>query len=130
VPVAVAGFDYLDRDPPDRFALTPGLVDALRTRVPQGGTVFSDLATSYRIAAYAPVYVAAAPPAHVADTTNNRPYERRKDVTEFLRTHNVRIVRRYGAGWIVIARRRFDITLPLPRAYQDERFVLYRVTRT
>jgi hypothetical protein len=129
LPVAVAGFDYLQRDPPDRFALTPGLVDALNTRVPQGGTVFSDLATSYRIAAYAPVHVAAAPPAHVADTTENHPYDRVKDVTEFLRTRNLRIVRRYGAGWVVIAKRRFDLTLPLPRAYQDERFVLYRVTR-
>jgi hypothetical protein len=128
LPVAVAGFDYLQRDPPDRFALTPGLVDALRTRVPPGGTVFSDLATSYRIAAYAPVHVAAAPPAHVADTTANHPYERVKDVTEFLRTRNLRIVRRYGAGWVVVARRRFNLTLRLPRAYQDDRFVLYRVT--
>ncbi len=128
-PIAVAGFDYIQRDPPDRYAVTPGLVDALRTRVPPGGTVFSDLATSYRIAAYAPVHVAAAPPAHVADTTNNRPYERRKDVIEFFRTRNVRIPRGYGAGWIVIAKRRFNLPLQLPRAYEDGRFVLYRVTR-
>jgi hypothetical protein len=50
-------------------------------------------------------------------------------VTEFLRTSNLRIVRRYGAGWVVVAKQRFKLTLPLPRAYQDERFVLYRVTR-
>jgi hypothetical protein len=57
----------------DGHALTPGLVAALRTKVPRGAVVFADLETSYRIAAYAPVYVAAAPPAHVADTGKNRP---------------------------------------------------------
>ena len=44
----------------------------------EGDVVFSDLETSYRIAAEAPVYVAAAPPSHVADTEENRPYERRR----------------------------------------------------
>ena len=46
--------------------------------VPKGAVVFSDLETSYRIAAEAPVYIAAAPPGHVADTEKNRPYERRE----------------------------------------------------
>jgi uncharacterized protein DUF6541 len=126
-PIAVAGMDYLERDAPDRFALTPGLIDALRTRVPPKAVVFSDLATSYRVAAYAPVHVAAAPPAHVADTTRNRPYERRRDLIEFLRTSNLAIPRRYGAGWIVVPKRRFDLALDLPRVYEDRRFVLYRL---
>jgi hypothetical protein len=129
LPIAAAGMDHLHRDAPDRFALTPGLVEALRTIVPPRDIVFSDLATSYRIGAYAPVYVAAAPPAHVADTTENRPHERRLDVIEFFRTRRLAIPRRYTADWIVVAKRRFDLPLTLPRVYEDERFVLYRLAR-
>jgi hypothetical protein len=128
-PVAAAGFDYAKPDDPDRFRLTPGLVQALRTQVPERDIVFSDLATSYRVGAYAPVYVAAAPPAHVADTAQNRPYERRKAVIEFFRTGDLAIPRRYGAEWIVINTRRFDLPLDLVRAYQDDRFILYRLPR-
>jgi hypothetical protein len=128
-PVAAAGFDYARPDEPDRFALTPGLIEALRTQVPKRDVVFSDLATSYRIGGYAPVYVAAAPPAHVADTVENRPYERRQDVVEFFRTGSLAIPRRYGAEWIVINTRRFDRPLNLIKAYEDDRFVLYRLPR-
>ena len=46
--------------------------------MPKGSTVYSDLETSYRIAATAPVYIAAAPPGHVADTKENDPYARRR----------------------------------------------------
>jgi hypothetical protein len=126
-PIAAAGFDYAKPDDPDRFALTPGLIEVLRTEVPQRDVVFSDLATSYRVGAYAPVYVVAVPPAHVADTVQNRPYERREDVIEFLRTRDLRIPRAYGAAWIVVNTRRFDLPLDLPKAYQDDRFVLYRL---
>ncbi len=48
-PVGLAGFVYLKQDDPDRFSLTPGLVQALRTEVPERDVVFSDLETSYRI---------------------------------------------------------------------------------
>jgi hypothetical protein len=126
-PVAAAGFDYARPDDPDRFALTPGLIEALREDVPKRDVVFSDLATSYRIGAYAPVYVAAAPPAHVADTVKNYPYGRREDVIEFFRTGDLSIPRRYGAEWIVIATRRFDRPLDLSVAYRDDRFTLYRL---
>jgi hypothetical protein len=126
-PVAAAGFDYARPDTPDRFALTPGLIEALRMDVPERDVVFSDLATSYRIGAYAPLYVAAAPPAHVADTVQNRPYERRLDVIEFFRTGDLSIPRRYGAEWIVINTRRFDRPLDLPKLYEDDRFILYRL---
>jgi hypothetical protein len=128
-PVGLAGLTYLQRDDPDRLRLTPGLVQALRTKVPAKDVVFSDLETSYRIEAYAPVYVSAAPPAHVADTKDNYPYERRKDVVKFLRSGSVAIPRRYHANWIVVAKRRFDLKLDLPKAYSDSRFDLYRVTR-
>jgi hypothetical protein len=126
-PVGLAGLAYLDQDPPDRFRLTPGLVQALRTEVPKRGVVFSDLETSYRIEGYAPVYVVAAPPAHVADTTENRPTQRRKAVIDFLRTGDLAIPRRYHAGWVVVARRRFKLDLHLPKVYEDPRFVLYRL---
>jgi hypothetical protein len=128
-PIGLAGLAYLHRDDPDRLRLTPGLVEALRTKVPVRGVVFSDLETSYRIEAYAPVYVSAAPPAHVADTKDNYPYERREDVIRFLHSGSVAIPRRYHAGWVVVAKRRFDLKLDLPKVYSDPRFDLYRVTK-
>jgi hypothetical protein len=126
-PVALAGFAYLEQDDPDRFRLTPGLVQALRTKVPARDVVFSDLETSYRIEAYAPVYVSAAPPAHVADTKDNYPRKRRDAVVRFLNRGGLAIPRRFHAGWIVVANRRFDLKLDLPKAYQDSRFTLYRL---
>jgi hypothetical protein len=115
----------------DRVAspLTQQLVDALRTHVPAGGVVFSDLETSYRIGAAAPVYVAANPPAHVADTTDNRPRERRADVMAFFRGGDLAIPRRYGAGWLVVDRSRFDVMPDLPVVERDGRFTLYRLQR-
>lgn len=56
--------------------LTPGLIDAVRREVRAGEVVLADPETSYWLAAYAPVYVAVAPPAHVGDTAKNRPYDR------------------------------------------------------
>ncbi|MDX6503002.1 MAG: hypothetical protein QOE29_127, partial [Gaiellaceae bacterium] len=109
----------------DGHALTPGLVQELRTTVPRGAIVFADLETSYRIAAYAPVYVAAAPPAHVADTGKNRPHQRRAAVLRFLRTGDLAIPRRYHAGWLVVARG--GPSVKLPPVYADSRFKLYRL---
>ena len=111
-----------------QVAQVPGLVHALRTEVRPGAVVFSDLETSYRIEGYAPVYVAAAPPAHVADTKQNAPEHRRKAVIDFLSSGSLAIPRRYHAGWIVVAKRRFDLVLPLPKAFEDGRFALYRLS--
>ncbi len=100
LPVAVHGMREWEKPPGPRVPLTPGLREALGD-LPEGTVVFSDLETSYRIAALAPVYVAAAPPAHVADTEDNRPYARRRDVMRFLRTGDLEIpreVRRQLAG--------------------------------
>jgi hypothetical protein len=128
-PVGLAGFAYLKQDEPDRFRLTPGLVHALRTQVPARDVVFSDLETSYRIEGYAPVYVSAAPPGHVAETKDNYPKKRSDAVIRFLNGGSVSIPRRFHADWIVIANRRFDLKLDLPKAYEDSRFTLYRVSR-
>lgn len=108
--------------------LTAGLVEALRERVPAGEVVFSDLETSYRIAASAPVYVAANPPAHVADTHANRPYRRREDVTRFLRTGDLSIPRGYRARWLVIDSRRTQRRPALPVVYRDARYALLRLS--
>lgn len=128
VPVAVAGFSGWGVD--ERLAgkqLSPGLVAALRDRVPERSVVFSDVETSYRVAAFAPVYVAAAPPAHVADTDDNRPYERARDVRRFLRTGDLSIPRRYGAGWLVVDREHFRVRLNRRPLHRDDRYSLYRL---
>jgi hypothetical protein len=108
--------------------LSAGLGEALRREVPEREVVFSDLETSYRIAAFAPVYVAASPPAHVADTSENRPYQRARDVRRFLRTGSLAIPRRYGAGWLVVDRRHYDVPAGLsPPVHRDGRYSLYRL---
>ncbi|MFL5935511.1 MAG: hypothetical protein ACJ76U_01600 [Gaiellaceae bacterium] len=129
LPVAVHGFTRWDPVASvDPRALTPGLVRALRDDVPPRGVVFSDPATSYRIAAAAPVLIVAAPPAHVADTTQNRPYERRRDVIAFYRSGDLAIPRRYGARWLVIARTEPHPAVGLRPVYRDARFALYRLS--
>jgi hypothetical protein len=129
IPVAVAGFRaWQPRVTQDMYALTPGLVDALRTKVPERTVVYADLETSYRISAYAPVYVANGPPAHVADTTKNRPYERRSDLIRFLNTPNLAIPRDYGARYLVLRRGELErLAGRLPRVYGDSEFVLLRL---
>lgn len=103
LPVAVHGFSHWNEGATqDQYALTPGLVHFLRHDVPARTVVFADLQTSYRIAAYAPVYVANSPPAHVADTKANRPYARRADLRAFMATGDLAIPRRYSAGWLVL----------------------------
>ena len=108
-------------------ALSPGLVEAVRDVVPAGAIVFSDPETSYRLAAFASVYIASAPPGHVADTEANRPYERHRDARRFLATGDLSIPRDYDAEFLVVDRRRQPRSFDLPRLYRDERFTLYRI---
>ena len=127
LPVAVHGFSHWHTAvASDPAALTPGLVRYLRADVPKRAVVFADLETSYRISAYAPLYVAAAPPAHVADTKANRPDRRRADVIAFLRTGDLAIPRRYHAGWLVL--RRGERAQPGGRlVYRDAVFRVLRI---
>jgi len=127
LPVAVHGFSHWSASGAGQQELSAGLLRALRAEVPERAVVFSDPETSYRIVAYAPVYVASAPPAHVADTRANRPYARERDARAFLRSGDLAIPRRYGAGWIVLDRRRTKLELTLPRVYSDARYSLYRL---
>ena len=126
IPVAFHGMREWEKPPGPRVPLTPGLREALQD-LPEGTVVFSDLETSYRIAALAPVYVAAAPPAHVADTEDNRPYARRRDVMRFLRTGDLEIPRKYGANWLVVDRQRSFLRPALPLLDADDRYLLYRL---
>jgi hypothetical protein len=129
LPVAVhAAVNWEPSDARRPSPLTPALVQVLRSELPEGDVVYSDLETSYRIAAFAPVYVAAAPPGHVADTKENRPYVRRRDTRRFFHTGDLSIPRFYGAGWLVIDRNRFELAPDLPVVHRDARFTLYRVS--
>ena len=107
--------------------LTPGLIEALNEEVPEGAVVFSDPETSYGIAAFAPVYVCNGPPAHVADTEANRPYERRDEALRFLESGDLAIPRACGARWLVLDAERSDLEPSLPVVYRDGRFTLYRL---
>ena len=108
-----------------------GLVDYLRRDVPSRAVVFADLETSYRISAYVPVYVCNAPPAHVADTTANRPYARRKDLLRFLRTGSLAIPRSYHAGWLVLRRAHEPVARVEAQGaravYRDASFIVFKL---
>jgi Family of unknown function (DUF6541) len=127
LPTAIHGFTHWDEKPVTGTQLTPGLVQALREQVPGRAVVFSDDDTSYKIAAFAPVYVANALPGHVADTKTNRPYARREDAKRFFRTGDLAIPRSYGATWLVIKTARSKLKPDLPKAYADSEYVLYRL---
>ncbi|MHB8643741.1 MAG: hypothetical protein ACYDA3_12750 [Gaiellaceae bacterium] len=129
LPVAIDGFRaWQPAVSQDAYALTPGLVHALRAEVPKRDVVFADLETSYRIAAAAPVFIANAPPAHVADTRANRPCARRRELLLFLHTGDLGIPRAYGARWLVLRPgQRSELQRRLQRVYADARFALFRL---
>ena len=127
LPIAVHGFaNWSTRYPSDPSALSPGVVRFLREQVPKRAIVYADLETSYRISAYAPVYVANGPPSHVADTQANRPYARRADLLLFLREGSLAIPRSYHAGWLVLVRGE-RIQPGAALVYRDDRFRVYRL---
>jgi hypothetical protein len=128
LPVAAYGLARWTPVPaPPASTLSAGLVHELRTVVTPGAVVYSDQETSYRLAAYAPVYIAVAPPGHVADTKANDPYGRARDGRAFLATGDLAIPERYGADYLVIDRLRVRRSFELPVLYRDARFVLYRL---
>ena len=126
LPIAADTVTTWDRRPgPDE--LTPGLVAALRSEVEPGDVVLADVETSYFAGAQAPVFVAAGPPAHVADTSANRPIERRRDAVRFFRDGDLTVAERYGVDWVIADRRRYpEFRSDLPVAYRDARYTLYR----
>jgi hypothetical protein len=128
VPVVAVGLAKWDPVPtPPRSQLSAGLVQAVREQVPQLAIVYSDQETSFRLAAYAPVYIAVAPPGHVANTVQNRPFERAADARRFLRTGDLSIPAGYGAEYLVVDRLRTRREFDLRELYGDPRFVLYEL---
>ena len=128
LPVVAVGLAKWDPDPaPPASMLSPGLIEAVRSEVPPLAIVYSDHETSYRLAAQAPVYVAVAPPGHVANTVQNRPFERYRDSRQFQRTGDLSIPQGYGAEFLVVDRFRQRRDFELPELYRDPRFVLYRL---
>jgi hypothetical protein len=128
VPVFGGGLlDWNRPGPPEIATLTPGLVAAVRDEIEPGAIVYSDAETSFRLAAYAPVYMAVAPPGHVADTDENRPYERASDSRRFFRTGELAIPRAYDADYVVVDGLRSELALDLPVVYSDDRFTVYRL---
>ncbi len=125
-PIVVVGLAKWDPVPtPPGSLLSPGLIEAMREEVPALATVYSDQETSYRIAAYAPVYIAVAPPGHVANTVQNRPFERAADAREFQRTGDLAIPRRYGAQYLVVDRLRNRREFDLIEIHRDPRYIVY-----
>jgi hypothetical protein len=128
IPVFGGGLlDWRRSDTPEIATLTPGLVADLRDEVAPGTIVFSDSETSFRLAAFAPLYIAVAPPGHVADTEENRPYERASDARRFFRNGDLAIPRSYGAEYVVVDGLRSERELDLPVVYSDDRFTVYRL---
>jgi hypothetical protein len=127
LPVVVAGAAKWTPVESSGLVLPRALVETVRDVVPAGAIVYSDPETGYRLAALAPVYIANAPPGHVADTEQNRPYQRARDARRFLATGDLSIPADYGADYLVVDRRRLRQDFDLPRLYRDERFTLYRL---
>jgi hypothetical protein len=133
LPIAVHGFSHWSTTTTrDRYALSPGLIRFLQHDVPARSVVFADLETSYRVCAFAPVYVVAAPPAHVANTRPNRIRARRAAVLHFFgpRKADLAIPRSWGAGWLVLKRHepvRAVERQGLRPVYEDDRYVVFRL---
>ena len=134
-PVAVAGLSGLTQEaPPSK--LTPGIIEAVSARTAAGDVLLSDPATAYQLAAYAPVYINAAPPGNVASIPKNRETAREADALRFFTRRSLTdperraILDRYEADWIVVDRelgnpegflRQFELV------YEDGRFALYKI---
>jgi hypothetical protein len=71
------------------------------------------------------VYIAVAPPGHVANTVQNEPFERAADARAFIRTGDLAIPRRYGAQYLVVDRLRNRRDFDLIELHRDPRYVLY-----
>ncbi len=129
LPVAVHGYSHWTRPSSARLGLPEKLVSAVHRLVPRGDVVFSDPLTAYELAAFAPIYINAAPTTHVADTRANRPTVRRKDALRFFRDEGpVSLARRYGAHWLLVDRARVGrVSFRLPRVYSGSRYVLYKI---
>ena len=130
LPVAVHGFSHWTPEVKrDRDALTPGLIRFLRGVAPRS-VVFSDLATSYRAIAYAPICAVAVPPTHAANTHPNELMKRRRAVNRFFTHPSLEEPQAWKAQWLVLTRSGPVHAIErdgLRPVYEDEKFVAFRV---
>ena len=124
VPVAVAGLANIERQA-DPNAIPAETAAAVRAITSPGDVVFSDATTAYKIAAYAPVYVNAAPTGHVASSAKNRPRRRRIDSERFFLVplsdaERSELLARYRADWVLV-----DKELRHPESYLDGLRLVY-----
>jgi hypothetical protein len=131
LPVAAHGFSHWTPETKrDRDALTPGLIQFLQRDVPQRSIVFSDLATSYRAIAFAPIYAVAVPPTHAANTYPNELAKRRRAVLRFFTHPSLEEPEAWKAQWLILTRSGPVQTIEndgLRPAYEDDKFVAFRV---
>jgi len=131
LPVAVHGFSHwTPQTTRDRDALTPGLIHFLQRDVLARSIVFSDLATSYRAIAYAPVYAVAVAPTHAANTHPNELAKRRRAVLRFFTHPSLEEPQAWKAQWLILTQSgpvRAIEADGLSPAYQDDKFVAFRV---
>ena len=131
LPVAVHGFsEWTPAVKRDKDALTPGLIRFLQHDVAPRSVLFSDLATSYRATAYAPIYVVGVPPTHAANTRPNELAKRRRGVLRFFTHPSLEEPQAWGAQWLILTRSGPVATIEhdgLRPRYEDHRFVVFRV---
>jgi len=129
IPVAVHGYSDWSAPPSARTPLSPQVAGALAQRLPERAVVFTDPQTGYELVAALPVYVNATPAVHSSDTKANRPNRRDREASDFFREGGpLSVPRRYGAQWLLVDRRLDgNKRFPLPQAYTDGRYVLYRL---
>jgi len=129
VPVAVHGYSNWSVSSAAATPLPSPLVHELQQRLPERAVVFTDPTTGYELVAALPVYVNATPPEHSSSTRANHPGRRAHEARRFfLRGGPLSVVRRAGAGWLLVDRARYPGShFPLQQAYADGRYVLYRL---
>ena len=135
LPVGVRALSGLEPGDPT-VQLTQGAIEAVRKDVPAGDVVFSDPATEFDLAAYAPVYITSSRPGYVAPTEANQVQARVKDARRFLTRSSIpdarrmRILRRWGAQWVLVDKwRKYpgDFLSRFDLVYQDGRYALYEL---
>jgi hypothetical protein len=131
LPIAVHGFSqWTPQAKRDRHALTPGLIHFLQHDVAPRSVIFSDLGTSYRAIAFAPIYAVAVPPAHAANTHPNELAKRRRAVLRFFTHPSLEEPQAWGAQWLVLTRSGPVQAIErdgLKPAYEDHKFVVFPV---
>jgi hypothetical protein len=129
VPVAVHGYSDWSAPPTARDTLPAPVVRALQARLPERTVVFTDPQTGYALVAALPVYVNATPAVHSSDTRANHPNQRDREAERFFfKGGPISVPRRHGAKWLLVDRARDGTRrYPLPQAWANGRYVLYRV---